>query len=389
MLSPFFLVKLYLTLYGTAKLCRHISAATLPLLILGFLAAPQADGFALLNHPSDSAVQSGSFSRWLLDQSSPPRLELSYALDDDLLASVPCAAAAVHNAFSSWGQASTVLDFTCADYEPVVNSQANWIAGGYAWEGSGAAAGGTGVGANIDILARPSTFSYRDPRGRTFSFSSTSLAFAAPVTFSGTIVSVDIYLNSDFNWSTSGSGGYDLESVVLHEVGHALGLDHPDEAALAGSTNYHPYTLDTSTPTNSASVMHSLYSGVKRELTADEVGGIAFIYRGLLGDVNLDNRFSFSDVQETLDMFFYTGGPSDPHVMRNADINSDGRFSISDVNDILAMYLSPADPIDTASTLKIMQDLGYDTTSVPEPATAVVGMAAVALMIAPSRRGRT
>lgn len=36
----------------------------------------------------------------------------------------------------------------------------------------------------------------------------------------------EIYYNNEFVWSLSGSGGIDVETVSLHENGHALGLGH-------------------------------------------------------------------------------------------------------------------------------------------------------------------
>jgi hypothetical protein len=36
----------------------------------------------------------------------------------------------------------------------------------------------------------------------------------------------EVYLNREFWWSPDGSGGYDIETVAMHENGHALGLGH-------------------------------------------------------------------------------------------------------------------------------------------------------------------
>ena len=48
-------------------------------------------------------------------------------------------------------------------------------------------------------------------------------------TVTGEIVESDIFFNSAFTWSTSAQGDptrFDLESVMVHEIGHFLGLGH-------------------------------------------------------------------------------------------------------------------------------------------------------------------
>ena len=45
----------------------------------------------------------------------------------------------------------------------------------------------------------------------------------------GEILESDIVLNSTFPWSVAAggeAGRHDVESIVLHEVGHLLGLGH-------------------------------------------------------------------------------------------------------------------------------------------------------------------
>jgi hypothetical protein len=70
----------------------------------------------------------------------------------------------------------------------------------------------------------------------------------------------DTILDEGYKWSCSGSPGYneyDAETVVLHEIGHTLALDH---------TGY------------SAAVMYPYYSGVRRSLHWDDEDGICGIY---------------------------------------------------------------------------------------------------------------
>lgn len=65
----------------------------------------------------------------------------------------------------------------------------------------------------------------------------------------------DITFNSYYNWSPS--GGYDLETVALHEFGHALGLG---ESTVSGA------------------VMYGYYNGVNINPSSDDLAGIRSIY---------------------------------------------------------------------------------------------------------------
>jgi hypothetical protein len=67
----------------------------------------------------------------------------------------------------------------------------------------------------------------------------------------------DMALNTKFTWSTSGSGGYDIETVFLHENGHVAGLGHSDD------------------PT---AVMYPSYHGVLHDLQCDDIEGITSLY---------------------------------------------------------------------------------------------------------------
>lgn len=78
------------------------------------------------------------------------------------------------------------------------------------------------------------------------------------VTWSGTwIDEADIALNTDFNWETDGINDYDIETVFLHENGHALGLGH---------------SIDFS------AIMFPSYQKVNRDLQQDDIAGVSFLY---------------------------------------------------------------------------------------------------------------
>jgi hypothetical protein len=58
------------------------------------------------------------------------------------------------------------------------------------------------------------------------------------------------------------SGTYDFHRVLIHELGHALGLEHPDDAG------------ETVT-----AIMNSRVSGIEA-LQTDDIQGIEFLYEG-------------------------------------------------------------------------------------------------------------
>ena len=83
------------------------------------------------------------------------------------------------------------------------------------------------------------------------------------------IVEADILVNAEAHrWSLDGAGDTrDLQSVLTHELGHALGLLHPcgEEGAPACDGSF------------DGSLMHPEYMGVARDLSASERDGLCFL----------------------------------------------------------------------------------------------------------------
>jgi hypothetical protein len=78
----------------------------------------------------------------------------------------------------------------------------------------------------------------------------------------GGTVGGDLHFDVSRTWvddptDTNADADFDIYTVALHEIGHALGLDH---STVAGS------------------VMEATYGGARRTLTADDIAGIQAIY---------------------------------------------------------------------------------------------------------------
>jgi hypothetical protein len=78
----------------------------------------------------------------------------------------------------------------------------------------------------------------------------------------GEIFDADIELNHAFNEFTTGDGYvvYDLQSVLTHEIGHLIGLDHASDLAATMTPGYQQGTIDL------------------RTIEADDIAGVCAVY---------------------------------------------------------------------------------------------------------------
>lgn len=99
--------------------------------------------------------------------------------------------------------------------------------------------------------------------------SSGVLAYALmPPPFNGGTDAGDLVFNSNINWHVNSD--YDIETVALHEFGHALGLDH---SAVSNA------------------VMYAYYNGMKSSLTVDDALGIQSIYGAYPSDTTTNINY--------------------------------------------------------------------------------------------------
>lgn len=82
-----------------------------------------------------------------------------------------------------------------------------------------------------------------------------TLALTAGPPPDGWTAAGDVQLNTGQNWNNGSD--YDFYSVILHELGHSFGLEHPADAN---------------------SIMYARYEGVRRSLDPEDIAGIQAIY---------------------------------------------------------------------------------------------------------------
>ena len=357
---------------------------------------PAAFSATLLDFPAPVDILAGRFLTWhagstyLTPTSSVAPFRFTYAVDSGFLANQASltpglTSSIVADALQQWSLASRGgLQFAPAPWDAVRNEG---LAPPDQWEGPSVQQWLTGQfpgtfpgwGANIDLFSVPTGFTI-DSQGFQFTMGPSVLAFTIVNRVgSAAIVSVDIYLNDSFAWyddATSPGGTinaaagteqaavFDVRAVLLHELGHAFGLDHPNQAVAKGSWNLNPLTFASGDPWSPSDLMYSVYQGPRLKPTLDEVGGLALAY-GWASPVDLDQdgTVTGADLAHLLSDWAMVGN-------QPSDINFDSVVNAIDLTLMLSSFGAKPE-LPSASTSMLPPDAGTADVDILKPSPPI------------------
>jgi hypothetical protein len=192
----------------------------------------------------------------------------------------------------------------------------------------------------------------------------------------GEILESDIFLNSAFEWSVASNGEpgrFDVESILVHEVGHLLGLGH----SALGETEL---IASGRRVTGKRAVMFPIAYGrgsiEDRTIEADDIAGITDIYGtaaarralgAIVGRVTLNGAGVFGAHVTAFN-------PATGDLVAGFTLNSQGDFVIAAMKP--GIYIVRAEPLDDADLESFFEDdtpininfqVGYHATHVAVP----------------------
>jgi len=179
------------------------------------------------------------------------------------------------------------------------------------------------------------------------------------VTWSGTSIDeADMALNTKFNWATDGLNDayFDVQTVYLHENGHAAGLGHSADIG---------------------AIMYPSYQKLNHDLQKDDIDGINFLYPPVSNDV--PPTVSISSPTSTTftldDLITFNATANDPEdgdlelsliwtSNKDGQIGTGGSFALDNLsNNIHEITASVTDSAQNTSSDSITITVGEITTS--------------------------
>ncbi len=143
------------------------------------------------------------------------------------------------------------------EIDAIAAAASSWGLAGANWSFTGGGASGAGTGAcNGSGLDSSNVVGWASQSGSVLAVTCT---WYSQTSNPAPAIEFDMEIDPDWAWTTGGSINIDLQSVVLHEFGHALGLAHS---------------------LSQSAVMYASYcQGCdKRTLTADDIAGLKSLY---------------------------------------------------------------------------------------------------------------
>ena len=382
-----------------------LSAALISIALATPARAQPTTGFTLLDFRSPADIALGNYRGWEGYLQNQP-IALTYQFDEEFMDFLPPsqrsqAMQAVVSALHSWSDVTHGhLSFAPYAYDAVPNDDAIVNGGCWGqwsgpscqmWEQLGFPLDNLpGWGANIDFFTKPVGFSITSG-GVTYQMTPGILGFAVIFREGDFIRTADIYLNEAWTWTTSTTQAqagapthanqiqyacasarvaapskdtphksnespeglvpvFDVQTVVLHEVGHALGLDHPNEAQSHLGAIIDPYTFNflSGNAWSPSLVMHGDYNGVKRTLQPADIGGMAFLYiPALPGDLNASGDIDAGDAFNAIQSIGGNANPSPYDVNIMDFIQRDGVIDDLEVATVVEWAFDATAPVGT------------------------------------------
>ena len=165
----------------------------------------------------------------------------------------------------------------------------------------------------------------------------------------GELVESDIFFNSTFAWSVASSGEtgkYDLESIILHETGHLLGLGH----SALGETELRAGGGRRVIASEAVMFPIAFSAGniSGRTLKADDIAGISALYpkSGFASESGSISGHVTHDGRGVFGAHIVAFNPETRALVGNFSVDANGSFVISSLKP--GAYIVRVEPLDDA-----------------------------------------